>query len=148
MSTKDNSSANVTYEKSSFTPSKVLTVLSEGMTLTGNVASKGDMHVDGEVIGDIHSYRLTIGEKASVSGSLYGDEIIVSGHVKGEITGRVVRLTSTADVTGDINHDSLSIEAGAHLQGLCKRGSPVAFSVNGKAVVEAALTDKTSVTDE
>ncbi|WP_420547101.1 bactofilin family protein [Curvivirga sp.] len=144
MSTKDKQpSANVTYEKSSFTPSKVLTVLSEGMVLTGNVASKGDMHVDGDVTGDIHSYRLTIGEKATVNGSLFGDEIIVSGHVKGEITGRVVRLTSTADVTGDINHDSLSIEAGAHLQGLCKRGNPITYSVNGKAVIEAAISNST-----
>lgn len=139
MSSSSEKDSNITFEKSSFKPSKVLTVLSEGMRLTGNVASKGDMHVDGEVFGDIHSYRLTIGEKAVVHGSLFGDEVIVSGLVKGEISGRMVRLTSTADVTGDIIHDSLSIEAGAHLQGLCKREEAVAFSVNAKAVVDAAM---------
>ncbi len=113
------------------------------MTLTGNVASMGDMHVDGEVYGDIHSHRLTIGSKAVVHGALFGDEIIVSGTVKGEITGRVILLTATADVTGDISHDSLSIEAGAHLQGLCKRDEIAPFSVNGNAIISSVFEGET-----
>lgn len=126
--------------KSKFKPSNVLTILSEGMTLSGNVASVGDMHIDGEVNGDIHSYRLTIGAKAIVRGSIIADEVIISGLVQGEITGRIVRLTASADVTGDITHDSLSIEAGAHLQGLCKRDQVPAYSVNTRAVILDAMS--------
>lgn len=126
--------------KNNFKPLNVLTILSEGMTLNGNVASVGDMHVDGEVNGDIHSYRLTIGANAIVRGAIIADEVIVSGLVHGEITGRIVRLTASADVTGDVTHDSLSIEAGAHLQGLCKRDQVPAFSVNARAVISDAMS--------
>jgi len=44
----------------------------------------------------------------------------VAGTVKGQINGRVVELSRTAKVTGDIVHESLAIEAGAFIQGLCR----------------------------
>ena len=78
------------------------------------------MQLDGIVDGDVKSQLLAIGETAVINGSIVGDVIRISGTVNGEITGRVVELTQTAKITGDINHESLAIEAGAFVQGLCR----------------------------
>lgn len=96
-------------------------IISSNMRVSGNLLSEGDVQIDGIIDGDICSLHLTVGENAVVNGSIIGERVRISGTVNGEITARVVELSSTARVTGDVNHDSLSIEAGAYLQGLCKR---------------------------
>ena len=73
----------------------------------------GDIQIDGIVDGDVESNLLTIGDSATVNGSVEGEIIRVAGTVNGEITGRIVELTKSARITGDINHHSLAIEAGA-----------------------------------
>ena len=96
-------------------------IVAEDMEMVGNIVSKGDVQLDGKIEGDITSNKLTVGEKAVITGTIFGDEVRIAGSVNGEITARKVELTSTARVTGDINHDSLSVQAGAYVQGLCTR---------------------------
>ena len=114
-----------------------LSVLAPDMHVVGNIVSEGDIQVDGRLEGDIRSNKLTVGQSAVITGTIYGDQIRIAGTVKGEIVARVVILTSSAKVTGDIRHDSLSIDAGAFVQGLCKRVDaeqlkpPVGISLEG-----------------
>ncbi len=96
-------------------------IISTDLHVRGDLISTGDIHIDGEVDGDVRSVRVTIGETAAVNGSVFADEVHVSGAVNGEISAKSVVLTKTAAVKGDVNHESLSIEAGAFIQGLCKR---------------------------
>jgi len=95
----------------------------------------GDVQIDGIVDGDVESDLLTIGDSAVVNGCVVGEIIRVAGTVNGEITGRVVELTRTARVAGDINHHSLAIEAGAFVQGLCRRIDPK--QIESRPVLEA-----------
>lgn len=83
------------------------------------MATEGDVQVEGIVDGDVASKLLTVGESATINGAIMADVVRISGTVNGEITGRVVELAKTANITGDINHHSLAIEAGAFVQGLC-----------------------------
>ena len=92
--------------------------------------------MDGIVDGDIETNLLTIGASATINGSIVGEVIRIAGTVNGEITGRVVELTRTARITGDINHHSLAIEAGAFVQGLCRRIDPK--QIEARAVFEPA----------
>ncbi|MEQ9491201.1 MAG: polymer-forming cytoskeletal protein [Alphaproteobacteria bacterium] len=103
---------------------KVPSIVAENLHIVGNLQSDGDIQVEGIVDGDISTNKLTVGSGATVNGAIIGDEITISGTVNGQITARAIRLTRTAKVVGDINHDSLSIEAGAFVQGLCKRIDP------------------------
>lgn len=96
-------------------------ILSADLRIIGNVESKGDIQIDGQVDGDISSKQVTIGESATVNGAIEAEYLRVSGTVNGEIRGRKVELANTAKVVGDIHHDLLQIEAGAYLQGLCRR---------------------------
>ncbi len=96
-------------------------IITEGLHVTGNLASGGELLVDGSVAGDIHVRRLTIGASGKVEGKIVAEEITVSGSVEGQISAKTVTIGRTAHVTGDVLHDVLSIESGAEFQGRCQR---------------------------
>lgn len=96
-------------------------LISADLRIVGDLSSAGDIHIDGTVEGDIRSAKLLVGEGSQVHGSIAADEVRVCGTVVGQIQARRVELTRTARVTGDIVHELLSIESGAHLEGNCRR---------------------------
>ncbi len=110
-------------------------IISAELTLTGNLASTGEIQIDGKVDGDITSRALTVGEKGIVTGSVSAESIRICGTVKGEIKGKNVVLTKTAEVNGDIVHESLTIEAGAFLDGNVKRAESAVANTSSKVSV-------------
>lgn len=98
----------------------VPTIISPDLHVTGNLATEGDMQIDGIIEGDVRSGTLSVGESAVVNGEIYAESIVVRGKVTGRIRARSVTLTATARVIGDIWHEVLSIDAGAFLEGHCK----------------------------
>lgn len=103
---------------------KVPSILSADLHISGDLNTDGDIQLDGTIDGDITTNSLTVGPEAVVNGAIAGESVKVAGTVNGSIAGRVVELTSTARVTGDILHHSLSIEAGARIEGMCKHVDP------------------------
>lgn len=103
------------------TASGVPSIISADLRIEGNLFSEGDVQVDGEVIGDIDSRTLTLGENSVVRGSISAETVRLCGQVEGEVRASTVVMTKTARITGDILHDSLAIEAGAFIDGHCKR---------------------------
>jgi cytoskeletal protein CcmA (bactofilin family) len=95
-------------------------ILSVDFQLSGNIRSDGEVHIDGVVTGDIYARRITVGASATITGSLEGEAITVSGTVHGLIKGGAVSLTRTARVYADITHGSLAIDAGALFDGNCR----------------------------
>lgn len=112
-------SRNVTAPKLT-SPGVAPSIVSANLRVTGDLESEGDIQIDGAVEGDVRSNSVTVGEHAVVSGAIVASRVHVAGTVKGQINGKTVELTRTAKVTGDIVHESLAIEAGAFIQGLCR----------------------------
>ncbi len=96
-------------------------VISADLTISGNLRTTGDIQVEGQVEGDIRAHLLTVGESATIRGEVLGDDVIVHGRVVGKVRGLKVRLTSTAQVEGDIIHKTIAIESGAHFEGSVQR---------------------------
>jgi cytoskeletal protein CcmA (bactofilin family) len=96
-------------------------MIGSDLTIVGNLVSRGEVQIDGEVQGDIHGTNVVIGEKARVTGGIVADEIVVRGHVMGSIRGKRVMLQSTSHVEGDVFHQALSIEQGAFFEGKSRR---------------------------
>lgn len=107
-------------------------IISADLKVIGDLHCAGDIQIEGTVEGDIKSQTVTVGEGAQVSGSIYGDTVRVSGNVKGQIEAKSVTLAKSAEVTGDLVHETLSIEAGAHLEGMCRRLTPSAKKPAGE----------------
>lgn len=100
---------------------KSVSVIGADLTITGNLICKGEVQVDGTVEGDIQGSHVVVGEGATVTGSISGEEVIVRGHVVGAVRGKRVMLQTTSQVEGDIFHQSLSIEQGAMFEGKSRR---------------------------
>jgi len=96
-------------------------VIGPDLTINGNLISKGEVQVDGEVQGDIHGTYVVIGEKARITGGIVAEEIIIRGHVMGSVRGKRVMLQSSSHIEGDIYHQALAIEQGAFFEGKSRR---------------------------
>lgn len=95
-------------------------VLAENLTIEGNLASSGDLQIDGTVKGDIACRTLTLGEDGTVKGEVKAETVHVRGRIEGRIVAAVVELAATAVISGDILHDSLGVESGARIDGHLK----------------------------
>ena len=92
-------------------------IIGGDVQLKGNLITTGEVQFDGRMEGDLHCGSLTIGESAEVTGSVVAETVIIHGKLKGTIRARRVRLERTARVQGDVWHEIISIEAGAHIEG-------------------------------
>lgn len=115
-------------------------IISTDLKVVGDLHCAGDIQIEGTVEGDIKSQTVTVGEGAQVSGSIYGQTVRVSGNVKGQIEAKSVTLAKSAQVTGDVVHETLSIEAGAHLEGMCRRLQSDAKKAAGESKVSDLKT--------
>ena len=96
-------------------------VIGPDLIINGNLVSKGEVQIDGEVQGDINGTYVVIGEKARITGGIIAEEIVVRGHVMGSVRGKRVMLQSSSHVEGDIFHQALAIEQGAFFEGKSRR---------------------------
>ena len=84
-----------TYASKSPSPSAskmVPSIIGEDLTIRGNVISKGEIQVDGEIEGDIRCGSLLLGDKSKVTGSVAAEDVVVRGHLVGSITGLRITL--------------------------------------------------------
>ena len=119
--------------------------------VAGNVHANGKLTISGEIVGDstasevyAESARITgevkshgsvkIGQSTVVIGNIYANGAVVAGAVKGDIDVRgPVILDTTAIVMGNIKSQSVQINNGAVIEGMC---SQVYAEVNPSAFFE------------
>ncbi len=90
------------------------------MTIRGELSGKEDLYLDGMVEGTISlpESRLTVGPNARVLADIEVHDLIVYGHVEGNIrAGGRIELRESAVVKGDIVAERLSIEENARIKG-------------------------------
>jgi len=64
--------------------------------------------------------NLTIGKDADVKADIVGEHIIISGNVKGNVRASILlQLSSSAQVSGDLDTPRIAIEEGAVFNGTC-----------------------------
>ena len=129
-------------------PPKVASLLSADITIEGSVTGEGELQIDGVVKGDVRVGRLIIGETGAVEGSVQADYVEIRGRIVGGVSGKQVKLVSTAYVDGDITAEQLSIDIGAYFQGRVLQGArqPAPAPVAPKPVAPQASTEATTST--
>ncbi len=125
------------------TATMVPSIIGTDLSITGNVISKGEIQVEGEIQGDIHCSSLIVGEQAQINGGVKAEDVVVRGKVMGSVRGLRVSLQSSSYVEGDIYHQSLSIEQGAFFEGKSRRSDdPLSVpQQNNSAVVTPLKRD-------
>jgi len=101
-------------------PAEGSTVIGKSVVVRGELSGDEDLFIDGDIEGTVTlpESRLTIGPNARVKADLSVRDVIVFGHLTGNVvaTGRV-DLRPSAIVKGDIHASRLSIEENAVLTG-------------------------------
>lgn len=123
----------------------VPSVIGEDLTVEGNIISKGEVQLEGEIKGDVHCTSLVIGDKALVEGGVVAEDVIVRGRVVGSVRGHRVTLQSSSHVDGDIFHQSLAIEQGAYFEGKSRRSDdPIAEAKASKSGLSGSSSSSSS----
>jgi cytoskeletal protein CcmA (bactofilin family) len=93
------------------------TVIQDDLTIIGDLQTDGQIEVDGRVIGNVSGRSVIVGEHGQVEGSILAEMVTIFGIAVGPVQANKVRLGNTAQVVGNIFHNELTVEPGAHHEG-------------------------------
>lgn len=91
--------------------------IAEDVVVHGDIATAANIQLNGRIEGDVRCALLHQGEKGVIAGNMEAEEAHIAGLVDGTVTTGVLVLQSTARVTGDVVYETLSIAAGARIEG-------------------------------
>lgn len=97
----------------------VPSIVSSNTKIVGDMISKGIIHVDGVVEGDVTCEELIIGIRGSVVGAVTSNELQIYGLLQGKAKVDNLFIAKTAKLIGDARHNSIAIEPGAYIDGHC-----------------------------
>jgi len=119
-------------------------VIGSDVTITGNVAATTELHVDGNIEGDITCASLVQGEGSVIKGMIEAESARLSGTVIGSISARELVVLKSARIDGDVHYDALTIEQGASVEG---RFAPRAAKITPAAKAELKNNDPKNEAD-
>lgn len=97
------------------------TLISKGTKFTGEVQFSGDLHVQGDVIGNIiaeGSSELEISQTGKVEGQVNVPKVVVRGTVHGDIrASKHLELGASAIVNGNVYYSLIEMVKGAQVNG-------------------------------
>lgn len=109
--------------RSSASNGSSFSIIGDGITITGNIDAKVDLHIDGEVIGDIKCLSLVQGPSSKIQGAITAQNASLSGSVEGSIDAGDLVISSSARIGGDVIYENVAIEQGGHVDGKFKHKS-------------------------
>src|SRR5262249_20154183 len=93
-------------------------VIGRSMTVKGEVHSREELYIDGEVQGSIElQHRLTIGPNGKIRATVKAREVVVHGTIQGNVqASEKIILREKASLVGDIKTAGIVIEDGAYFK--------------------------------
>jgi|SRR5690554_1739191 len=127
-------SKNKKMAKNNDVDASAINIIRNGTEITGDIICKGDIRIDGKLIGNLKSEgKVVVGENGIVEGSVKCAYATISGGMKVNITvNELLTLKSTANLVGEISANKLQIEPGANFSGNCKMGAVIKGIEDGK----------------
>ncbi len=100
------------------------TFLGKGVDFKGVVNFDGTIRIEGRLEGEIHTTgTLIVGEHAVIKGIISSGTLMTSGKINGTVTAtEKIQILNPGVLIGDIRTPAISIEDGAHFNGLCDMG--------------------------
>jgi cytoskeletal protein CcmA (bactofilin family) len=119
------SSKSKNVSNKSMSVDNVLNTIAKGTILEGKIITKGDIRIEGKVIGTVScDAKLVIGENGSVEGVVDARNAYIAGTVKGQVVVReLLQLQEKGNILGDIFTQKLSVQVGATFTGNCRMGT-------------------------
>lgn len=95
------------------------TVISEDVSLEGNLNVSGMLIVHGEIRGDIEANQGTVNvmRTGKILGNITSHELIIDGTIEGECTANTVNLEENGSLHGRLNYAILCVKNGGMIAG-------------------------------
>ncbi len=93
------------------------TIISEGCRIEGKLMSSDVMYIEGQVVGQLESVSLTIGENGQVNGDIKCRSLSILGRFDGRAECDELSLGSHAVVNATLHYKQLKAALGAAIQG-------------------------------
>jgi cytoskeletal protein CcmA (bactofilin family) len=99
----------------------------EGTIIKGDIISKADFRLDGELIGNFEtSGKLVIGPAGSVIGDIICNNVDIEGKFSGIIqVTELLNVKATARIKGEVKVGKLAVEPGADFSATCVMNSSI-----------------------
>ncbi len=96
-----------------------LTIIAQGCRFDGTVSGSGDIHVQGELLGEVASSgTLVVAENGTARANIHARTVIVAGSVQGDVSAdEKIELTPSANLRGNITAPRIMIQEGATFEG-------------------------------
>ena len=94
--------------------------IGKSVTIKGQILSREDLIVDGEIEGaiELNDHRLTVGPNGRVRAGIKAREIVVLGSIEGDVEALdKIDIRKDAKLIGDIKTARIVIEDGAYFKG-------------------------------
>lgn len=99
------------------------TYIAAGSIITGDLASDGELQLDGVLRGNVSCRRIVVGQSGELHGEVTADALIVDGGVFGAVKAKTVLLGASARMIGDVHHEVLEVRPGAEIEGRYSQSS-------------------------
>jgi len=99
---------------------RVQAIIGKAVKINGEIYSKEDLHVEGEVEGtiELQEHRLTIGPNGKLRSNVKAREVVILGNVQGNVdVGDKLEVRKDGSLVGDIKTARIVIEDGAYIKG-------------------------------
>lgn len=98
------------------------TIIGSSVKVEGNFVGKGDVNVEGEVVGSLRTTKnLRIGPNAKIKADVQANAVFLAGQIRGNVKAlEKIELTETAKLFGNVETKKISIAPGAHFTGKCQ----------------------------
>jgi len=123
MFSRDKTAA-ITLPKASRAGPPGLSFIGPEVLVSGDLATDGQLHVDGRIDGNVRCAQLVQGEAGIIAGTVTAAEARIAGTVEGPVSVRTLFVEASARIIGDVAYETISIDAGAQIDGrLARRGA-------------------------
>lgn len=114
-----------------------LSFIGPEVVISGDLTTGAQLHVDGRIDGHVRCAHLCQGTTGIIAGDIVADESRIAGLVQGTVNARNVIIEASGRVTGDVTYETISIAAGAQVDGRLARREALAVAADGPALLIA-----------
>jgi cytoskeletal protein CcmA (bactofilin family) len=103
-----------------------LSIIGPEAVISGDFTTDAQVHVEGRIDGQVRCGQLILGASGVIAGDINAQEARIAGLVQGKVTAATVIVEPSGRITGDVSYDTISIAAGAQIEGRLARREALA----------------------
>ncbi len=117
-----------------------LTFIAPETVVSGDLATEAQLHVDGRIEGNVRCAQLIQGGEGNIAGNIQADEARLAGTVEGTVSAGMLIVEASARILGDVAYETISIEAGAQIEGRLGRRAALGLGHDEPALIATPVT--------